>query len=216
MRSILLLVLWSGAAFAQSPASAPAAAQPAPAATAPRATLPAAAVRFRAILTREAQFVNGLNAPVPMYAAQIEQESGWNPAITAWDNGRGLAQFMDGTAADIAREFPTLGKPQPYNPTWAMQAMIRYDTKLFGQVQGVDDCNRRAAALKGYNAGVGNVLQAQKKSPQPGQWWRVTEYVQTRQNAQNFEASRMYPRRILLQRQPKYRAWGAYTCEGVQ
>lgn len=167
------------------------------------------------MLTREAHLVNGLNAPVPMYAAQIEQESGWRTGITAWDGGKGLAQFMDGTAGDIARLYPAIGKPAPMNPAWAIQALVRYDTRLQGQVKGVDDCNRRAAALKGYNAGLGYVMQAQNKSAQPGQWWSVTEHVKTKQNPKNFEYSRQYPRWIIFKRQPNYKGWGTYTCEGV-
>lgn len=176
---------------------------------------PAAARQYRGILTREAHYLNGLSAPIPMYAAQIEQESGWRAGITAWDGGKGLAQFMDGTAGDIVRFYPELGKPAPMNPGWAIRALVRYDTRLQGIVAGDDDCNRRAAALKGYNAGVGYVLQAQKASAQPGRWWGVTEYVKTRQSPQNFEASRMYPRWILVKRQPNYKGWGAYTCEGL-
>ena len=61
------------------------------------AQIPSAAVKYRPDLTREAHFIFGLDAPIPTLAAQIEQESGWRPGITAWDNGRGLAQFMDPT-----------------------------------------------------------------------------------------------------------------------
>jgi soluble lytic murein transglycosylase-like protein len=180
------------------------------------AQAPAAANKYRGILTREAHFVNGLNAPVPMYAAQIEQESGWNPGITAWDNGRGLAQFMDGTADTIVAQYPDLGKPQPYNATWAIRALVRYDTWLGKRVQGADDCQRRAAALKAYNAGLGFVQQAQRKSDAPAVWFGIAEWVPTKQSAKNFEASRMYPRWVLFDRQPHYQGWGMYTCEGFK
>ncbi len=63
------------------------------------AQVPPAALKYRADLTREAHFVFGLDAPIDYLAGQIQQESGWRPGITAWDNGRGLAQFMDPTAA---------------------------------------------------------------------------------------------------------------------
>lgn len=177
---------------------------------------PVAAKAYRGILTREAHAVDGLNAPIPMFAAQIEQESGWKPGITAWDNGRGLAQFMDGTASMIADTYPELGAPAPYNPTWAMRALIRYDHWLAQRVQGADDCQRRASALKAYNAGLGTVQYAQRNSETPGTWFEATEFTHTRQSAANFEASRMYPRWILMRRQPGYAAWGQYTCEGVQ
>ena len=111
--------------------------------------------------------------------------------------------------------FPELGVPSPYNPTWAIRALVRYDRWLGLKVKGIDDCQRYAAALKGYNAGLGYVQQAQKASAQPGQWFGVTEYVPTRQSAANFEASRMYPRWVLIKRQPNYKGWGTYTCEGM-
>lgn len=177
---------------------------------------PAAASKYRGILTREAHFVNGLSAPIPMYAAQIEQESGWRPGITAWDNGRGLAQFMDGTADDIARLYPDLGEPQPYNATWAIRALVRYDTWLGLRVKAADDCQRSGAKLVAYNGGLGYVQQAQKASAQPGVWFGVTEKMPTRQSPKNFEYSRQYPRWILLKRQPNYALWGPLTCEGIR
>lgn len=183
--------------------------------TAAHAGPPAAAQHYRGVLVREAQFMDGLAAPIPMYAAQIEQESGWRPGITAWDNGRGLAQFMDGTARDLSRRYPELGPPAPYTPAWAIRALIRYDAWLASQVEGADDCQRRAAALKAYNAGLGTVRAAQRSSARPGVWFGVTENVPTRQSAANFEASRMYPRWILLKRQPRYAGWGRYTCDGI-
>jgi soluble lytic murein transglycosylase-like protein len=175
-----------------------------------------AANKYRSVLTREAQFVLGLDAPIPMFAAQIEQESGWRPEVTAWDNGRGLAQFMDPTTDTITRAFPDLGKGDPYNPQWAIRALVRYDMWLRARVKGVDACNDYAAALKGYNAGLGYVQQAQRASKQPEQWFGVTEFVLTHQTAKNFEYSRMYPRWIIFNRQPKYKGWGTYTCEGVK
>ena len=151
-----------------------------------------------------------------MYLAQLEQESGCRAGITASDGGQGAAQFMPATAEDIVRLYPKLGTPQPYNLSWAIPALIRYDTYLGLHVQGADDCQRRAAALKAYNAGKGYVDQAQSKSAQPGIWFGVTEFVPTRQSKQNFEASRMYPRWILLDRQPNYRLIGTYTCEDIK
>lgn len=172
--------------------------------------------KYRPILTREAHFVQGLNAPIPMFAAQIEQESSCRAGITSFDGGKGLAQFTGGTIDGIGRLYPDLGPSQPYNPVWAIRALVRYDTWLHARVRGVDDCQRYAAALKGYNAGLGYSQQAQRLSRAPDIWFGMTEYVPTRQTPANFEASRMYPRKVLLQRQPNYRGWGKYLCEGVR
>lgn len=174
--------------------------------------IPAAAKQYRHELTREAQFVFGLRAPVPMFAAQIEQESSWRAGVTAWDNGRGLAQFMDSTARAIVKEYPELGEPDPYNPRWAIRAMVRLNQYNFERVQGIDTCHQWGAALKAYNAGLGWVLKAQQLAKEPGRWFGHVEDINTGQSQKNFEYSRAYPRKILYNRQPKYASWGAVVC----
>lgn len=170
---------------------------------------------YRATLIREAQAVHGPNAPVPLFAGQIHQESGWRPNVTAWDNGRGLAQFMDGTTKQVAALFPELGPADPYSPRWAIRAMVRYDGWIYKKVKGDDSCQRWAATLKGYNAGPGYVMQAQAKSPSPGTWFGVTEFIPTRQSPGNFEYSRTYPHKILFQHQPRYAALGTPLCRSM-
>ena len=150
-----------------------------------------------------------------MFAAQIEQESAWRPGITAWDNGRGLAQFMDPTASTISRLYPELGTPAPYDPSWAIRALLRYDLWLSQHVQGATPCDKWAATLKSYNAGLGYTQQAQRTSQKPAVWFGVTEFVATRQSPKNFEYSRLYPRWILLKRQPAYEGWGTFVCPGM-
>lgn len=172
------------------------------------ADVPANALRHRATLIRTAQAEWGLGAPSATFAAQIHQESTWRESITAPDDGRGLAQFMDGTATWLVKRYPALGQADPYNPAWAIRALVRYDRHLFDQVQGVDVCQRMGAALKGYNAGVGYVLRAQTKSAEPGIWFGVTELIRTGQSAKNFEYSRLYPRWIIYKHQPRYVAAG--------
>jgi soluble lytic murein transglycosylase-like protein len=185
-------------------------------ASAAAAGVPSGALQYRATLVREAQFVYGVDAPIPMFAGQIHQESRWRADVTAWDNGRGLAQFMDGTAAQVARSYPELGAPDPYNPRWAIRAMVRLDRWNYLRVQGAAACDRWAASLKAYNAGLGYVQRAQRRSSTPAQWFGATELVNAGQSAKNFEYSRLYPRWILLKHQPLYAAWGPTLCEGVQ
>ncbi len=172
------------------------------------ADIPQGALKHRTELIRNARAVWGLDAPVATFAAQIHQESTWRENVTAQDNGRGLAQFMDATASWLVKRYPALGQTDPYNPAWAMRAMVQYDRYLYDSVRGADTCQRMGAALKGYNAGVGYVLKAQAKSPQPDVWFGVTENIATSQSAKNFEYSRLYPRWIIDRHQPRYVAAG--------
>lgn len=181
----------------------------------PSAKAADACLQYRAALTREAQAIYGLAAPVPMLAGQLRQESNCRAGITAWDNGRGLAQFMDGTTDQVARSFPELGKPDPYNATWSIRALVRYDNWLYARVQGSDTCQRWAASLKGYNAGLGYVQRAQRRTDTPGAWFGATEDINAGQSQQNFDYSRRYPRLILFRHQPLYASWGTEVCKGV-
>jgi soluble lytic murein transglycosylase-like protein len=172
--------------------------------------------QYRSTLIREAQAVYGLNAPIPALIAQLRKESSCRADVTAWDDGRGLAQFMDGTTAQVGRMFPELGPPDPYDPRWAIRALVRYDNWLYERVKGDTYCERWAAALKGYNAGLGYVQRAQRTSPTPGTWFNGTENINAGQSAKNFEDSRRYPRVILFKHQPLYAHWGVVTCPGTE
>lgn len=170
------------------------------------------ALPYRSTLIREAQAVYGLQAPVPLFAGQIRQESGWRAGVTAWDGGMGLAQFMGTTAQMISRAYPELGAPDPYDPRWAIRALVRYDGWLYARVKGATPCDRWAAALKGYNAGLGYVQRAQRQSSTPLLWFGHTELVNAGQSAKNFEYSRLYPHWIIYKHQPLYTSWGPRTC----
>lgn len=158
---------------------------------------------------------NGFDAPVPMHIAQGAQESGCNPAVTAWDNGRGFAQFMDGTAAMMPKICPQIGPPDPYSVVWSVNAMICYDNWLYRRVKGADDCQKWGAVLTAYNGGLGYVKQSQSASSNraPELWFGVTERVPTRQSAKNFAYSRSYPHKVLFKHQPKYAQHGRLVCK---
>lgn len=156
----------------------------------------------------------GLDAPVPMFLGQIKQESSGDEKVTARDGGMGLAQMMPATAHDLSRLFPELGPANPYDPRWAIRAQVRYDGWIARKLAAVDDCNRWASALAGYNGGPGYVLQAQRASRAPGQWFGLTEFVPTRQSPANHEFMRTYPRKILFIHQARYAVIGRVVCPG--
>ena len=57
--------------------------------------IPAAALRYRSEIIRAARVEGGLSAPVAVFAAQLEQESGWNPEARSVVGASGLGQFME-------------------------------------------------------------------------------------------------------------------------
>lgn len=164
-------------------------------------------------LTKTAVDVFGTDAPVPLLIGQLRQESSCRDDITAWDNGRGAAQFMDATAKQVSTMFPELGPPDPYNRKWALAAMSKLDNYNDEHVKGKDECEKWGAALKGYNSGLGYPQRAQKVSDQPLIWFGKTELLNKGQSDKNFEYSRMYPVWILGTHQKLYQDWGLITCE---
>lgn len=78
-----------------------------------------------------------------MFAAQIEQESGWNPNAKSSAGARGLGQIMPGTARML--------KVDPSDPVASIDAAARYMVQLRDKF-GSEDIARQA-----YNAGPGTM-----------------------------------------------------------
>lgn len=181
-------------------------------------TIPRAALQYRHVLVGNARFVWGMNAPIAVMASQVHQESGWRAdARSAYASG--LTQFTPATADWISAKFADeLGDNQPLNPSWALRALARYDKFLYDrQRTAATDCDRWAFTLSAYNGGEGWVNRdralAAQRGATPNRWWGHVEKHSPR-GAAAFTENRNYPRRILLVRQPPYRAWGpGVNCE---
>lgn len=181
-------------------------------------SIPAAAQRYRSEIIRAARAEGGLAAPVAVFAAQVEQESGWNPAARSWCGASGLAQFMSGTARDLGRSRPDLGPAAPTNAGWALRALCAYDLSLLRAVRGRTDADAWAMALSAYNGGLGWVRRdaalGARLGLDPTVWWGQVEAVNAGRSARAWRENRGYPRAILLKRQPKYLVWGpGVSCE---
>lgn len=179
---------------------------------------PRAAVVWRAELTRNARYVFGLDAPVALFGAQIEQESAWRPDARSAYAG-GLAQFTPSTAEWISGVYK-LGSAEPFNPSWALRALVVYDAHLLGQNAAATDCDRWAFALAAYNGGQGWINRDRRLAVANGaagdHWFGAVELYTSRSAAARVE-NRAYPRRILLKLQPRYASWGGtILCAGIQ
>lgn len=176
------------------------------------ASPPPQAERYRRDLIRSARYVFGMSAPVAVLAAQVHQESAWNPrARSAYASG--LAQFTPATAKDMARLHPDLRAAAPLDPRWALLALCRYDKALFDAASyAATPADRWAFALAAYNGGPGWIPRDRAKARALGldasRWFGHVEQANAGRAPQFFRENRDYPRRILLTHQRLYRSWG--------
>lgn len=165
---------------------------------------------YRADVIREAQFRFGIPSPAPVIAAQIQQESGWNPAATSRTGAAGLMQFMPGTA-QWATTQNAWGNPDVRNPEWAIRAGVWYDRWLYDRVSADTVCDRWNFALSAYNGGLGYVYQRQKRSAMPGNY-SLTGHINPGIRPDNQTENESYSPRILLKHQPRFKTWGQTVC----
>ena len=179
--------------------------------TVAQAQVPQPALQYRPLLTRTAHAVWGLDAPVAVFAAQVHQESAWRPGAVSHVGAQGLAQFMPATTQWIAGLHPDLATQQPYNPAWALRALVTYDLWLYERTPArYDPFDRMWVALRAYNGGLGH-WQAEAR----GLGVRLPSRVQVdaacgtaRRAAVHCRENLGYPHRILVVLQPRYLQWG--------
>lgn len=170
-----------------------------------------ASLPYRAAITREAQIRFGIPAPVPVIAAQIQQESAWNPRAVSRVGAAGLMQFMPATAA-WADTVNRWGSVDPLNAAWSIRAGVWYDRWLFDRVRtAASECDRWMFTLQAYNGGLGFVYKRQKLSDAPGFWDR-TGTLNPGILPSNQREAQEYPVRILMRHQPGFAAWGKAVC----
>lgn len=174
------------------------------------AQVPTVANKYRADLVRISHAEWGLDAPVAVFAAQIHQESGWNPAAVSRVGARGMAQFMPATAkwwCDL-HGLSALDC-QPSNPVWAMRSLVGYDRWLFERVRGESEFDRLWAALRSYNGGLGHwQAEAATVRPLKGRESIDAACGSARRHISHCRENLGYPQRILIVLQPRYAGWG--------
>lgn len=201
---IAVLIVFIGVAFvAPSPA---------------RGQIPVDAARWRHELTRQATAEWGIAAPVATFAAQIQQESSFNPNARSAVGASGLAQFMPATATWIAEGNPALIGGDPSNPAWAMRALAAYDLYLLMRVGAANDCEGMAFALSAYNGGEkfrDRGIARCSGACNPLRWFDHVEVIDDGRTPQAWLENRGYPRRILKTLEPNFirAGWGRGMCE---
>jgi len=112
-----------------------------------------------------------------LLAAQLYQESGFDPNIVSPVGAVGIAQFMPGTWPNWSSPQDGDGKQDPRNPADAIPAAARYDCAIAHTLSGIGG-DHVANMLAGYNAGPGAVQQYQGIPP----------YAETQHYVKNIKA----------------------------
>ncbi|GAA2012245.1 transglycosylase TgdA [Catenulispora yoronensis] len=99
-----------------------------------------------------------------LLAAQLYQESGFDPNVVSPAGAIGIAQFMPGTWPNWSSPQDGDGKQDPRSPADAIPAAARYDCAIAHQLSGIGG-DHVANMLAGYNAGPGAVQQFQGIPP---------------------------------------------------
>jgi len=101
--------------------------------------------------------------PAAWIAAQLDQESGFDPRALSPAGAQGIAQFMPGTWTGWGRDGDGDGVRDPFDPADAIPAQAAFDCSLAADMAAALRAGRvvgsvRDLALASYNAGEGMVL----------------------------------------------------------
>lgn len=109
-----------------------------------------------------------------MWKAQLYQESLLKPDAVSPVGARGLAQFMPGTWAEVSRQIGYQGR-SPHEARPAIHAGAYYMGRLRSQWSAPrPEADRHSLAMASYNAGLGNLLKAQRKAEGAAAYARIS------------------------------------------
>ena len=179
------------------------------------ADVPRESLKYKRELIRQSRIIWGLDAPIPLFASQIHQESTWNHLAKS-KYAKGLTQFTDSTAEWMIEIFPELKRANVYNPNWSIRAMLLYDSWLDDRIKSIDECNQWAMILSSYNGGLTwlnrDKALAEAKGSNPNVWWNHVEKYSNRADWAIRE-NRNYSKSIIFKHQNLYIDWGkSYIC----
>lgn len=177
------------------------------------ADIPPDAWQYRSDMNKSAWRVFGPSAPTATLAAQIHQESAWRLRAKSWAGAEGFAQFMPGTAKDMAERFPQFCAPaDPYDPQWAFRCRDRYlqSLSVYSYSGALTECDVWAFKFRKYNGG-GKFLAtdrrlARQNGANPDNWRAVTPFNSGRKPSA-WKENTEYPLRIYLL-ETFYGEWG--------
>ena len=105
------------------------------------ASEPRNSLKYKRDLIRYSRITWGMDAPVALFASQIQQESSWD-YLAKSPYADGLTQFTPSTANWIKELYPELTNGNVYNPIWSIRAMLLYDQWLDKNIKTKNECNQ--------------------------------------------------------------------------
>lgn len=183
---------------------------------------PPGAVRYRRLLMQAWQYHFGLAEDPAIGFGQVHQESRFDCGVVSPKGSAGCAQFMPATAEWINSLIPAAVRATcpsrsgcPMDPRWALTALVEYDWRLWGaHTWAANKRERWAFSLAEYNGGSAvNIGEraACRNSPgcNPAHYFDHVERFcgATGRSPLACRENRHYPRIILDQWAPAYRAW---------
>ena len=174
-------------------------------------TIPMTAWQYRDRLRHEVAYTWGIVEPVSTFAAQIHQESAWDPLAES-PFARGLSQFTPSTEDWFNQEEERLAMMGmgALDPDWAIRALVLYDRWLWERTGGVDRDNHWAFVLARYNGGgwtrKETIESVEKFGCCPLDYWGCAKRSCLRLPA-NCAQTWDYVDKILYRWRPLYEGW---------
>ena len=149
----------------------------------------------------------GPNFDWKWFKAQAIAESGLKPLAASHMGAQGLMQILPSTYAEIREQNPHF--THIHEPRWNIAAGIYYNRYLYRYWAKIREEERLFYAFGSYNAGLGGVLRAYKKTGKKAKTWKqvapyapdeTRKYVKRIRKLRNREeALQAVPKRLQLE-----------------
>lgn len=121
--------------------------------------------QYRTLVNKAGSMCDGITPGI--IAAQITQESAWNPKAGSPAGAQGIAQFMPSTWASIGKDYSGDGDADVWDPADAIPTEGKYMCDQLSAVKAAISAGKIKSgsdpvklALAAYNAGIGAVIDA--------------------------------------------------------
>lgn len=147
------------------------------------------------IKTSTHQYLEGVDWR--LVKAQLWQESKLRPNAVSPAGAQGLAQFMQGTWSDMKKQMRMPEQARPFDPVYAVPALCFYMAQLHEEWNAErEPADRYALTLASYNAGMGNLLKAQKLAGDAAEYHRIIAQLPAVTGRDNAHETTTYVSRI--------------------